>query len=91
MYKRQNVVSEAGIHEYVMLDKEKILEMDPEIIIVEAGGLPLILEDYESDPSFYEGLQAVKNNRLYLQLPYNYYSCNLSLIHISEFDVGHHV
>lgn len=73
----RNVVDEAGISEYVMLDKEALLEMDPEVIFIDAGGLSLVLEDYKANPSYYEGLQAVKKGRVFMELPYNYYSTNI--------------
>ena len=35
----RNVVDEAGVHEYVMLDKENLLDLDPNIIFIDAAGL----------------------------------------------------
>ncbi len=83
-----NVVDEAGINKYVMLDKEKLLEMDPEIIFIDAGGLANVQEDYKSNPQFYQGLSAFKNGKLYMQLPYNYYSTNIDIALCDAYYIG---
>lgn len=75
----RNVVTEAGINAYVMLDKEKILEMDPEYIFIDGSGLPLLLKDYQADSSFYQGLTAFSKGKVYMHLPYNYYHTNLEV------------
>ena len=84
----ENVVATAGIHEYVMLDKEKLLEMDPEIIVIDAGGLSILQEDYNSNPDFYNSLSAVKNGKVYLQMPFNYYSTNIDIALADAYYIG---
>ncbi len=84
----RNVVDEAGITEYVMLDKEQILEMDPEVIFVDAGGYAILLDDYDTNPAYYEELQAVQNNKVFLQLPYNYYSTNIEVALADAYYMG---
>lgn len=84
----ENVVANAGIHEYIMLDKEKILEMDPDIMIIDAGGLELLKEDYAANPDFYQSLSAVKNEKLYLQMPFNYYSTNIDIALADAYYIG---
>ncbi|WP_027398504.1 iron ABC transporter substrate-binding protein [Anaerovorax odorimutans] len=84
----RNVVDEANIDQYIMLDKEALLDMDPDIIIIDAGGLSLVLDDYNKNKSFYEGLNAVKNNKLYLQLPYNHYYTNIDIALADAYYIG---
>jgi iron complex transport system substrate-binding protein len=84
----RNVVEEAGIHEYVMLDKEKLLEMDPEIIFLDGGGLANVQEDYNSNPQFYQGLTAFRTGRVYMQLPYNYYYTNIDIALCNAYYIG---
>lgn len=84
----RNVVDEAGIKQYVMLDKEALLEMDPEIIFIDAAGLSLVQEDYKTNSSFYKGLQAFKNDKVFLQLPYNYYSTNIDIALADTYYIG---
>lgn len=83
-----NVVAEADINEYVMLDKEKLLAMDPEYIILDAGGLSLVMEDYDANPDYYEALSAVKNDKVYMQLPFNYYAANLDIALADAYYIG---
>ncbi len=72
-----NVVDETGESGSVMIDKEKLLEWNPDFIFVDQGGFATVLEDYKKTPDFYNALSAVKNGQLYSQLPYNYYSTNI--------------
>lgn len=72
-----NVVDETGIDGSVMVDKEQLLEWDPEFIFIDCGGYALVVEDYQQNPAFYNSLSAVANGNVYSQLPYNYYSTNI--------------
>lgn len=83
-----NVVEEAGIEEYVMLDKEKILDMDPDVMILDAGGLELIKEDYAANPEYYDSLSAFKDGKVYLQMPFNYYSTNMEIALADAYYIG---
>ena len=84
----RNVVEEAGIGGYVTLDKEKLLEMDPDFLIIDAGGLSVLQEDYTTNPDFYESLSAVKQGDVYLQLPFNYYGTNLEIALADAYYIG---
>ena len=84
----RNVAEEAGIDGYVILDKEKLLEMDPDFLIIDAGGLSVLQEDYETNPDFYESLSAVKQGDVYLQLPFNYYGTNLEIALADAYYIG---
>ena len=84
----RNVVEEAGIDGYVTLDKEKLLEMDPDFLIIDAGGLSVLQEDYETNPDYYESLSAVKRGNVYLQLPFNYYGTNLEIALADAYYIG---
>ena len=44
----------------VMIDKEKLLEWDPEIIFLDKGNFHIVEEDYKKNSQFYNSLQAVK-------------------------------
>jgi iron complex transport system substrate-binding protein len=73
----KNVVDETGQRGSVMIDREKLLEWDPDVIFIDQGGYATVVEDYRRNPAFYDALSAVKNGAVYLQLPYNYYATNL--------------
>lgn len=83
-----NVVRDAGIDAYVMLDKEKLIEMDPDVIILDAGGLSLVQEDYAANPEFYDSLSAFSNGNVYLQMPFNYYTTNLEIALSDAYYIG---
>lgn len=82
------VEEEAGITEYIMLDKEKLLELDPDNIILDAGGLSLVQDDYAANPDFYNSLSAFKNGKVFLQMPYNYYYTNLEIALANAYYIG---
>ena len=84
----RNVVEEAGIDGYVTLDKEKLLELDPDFLIIDGGGLSVLQEDYTTNPDFYESLSAVKQGDVYLQLPFNYYGTNLEIALANAYYIG---
>ena len=49
----------------VEVDKEKILDWDPEILFLDAGNMGLINAEYADDPDFFAQLSAVKNGKVY--------------------------
>lgn len=73
----RNVANEIGKTGSVMIDREKLLSWDPDIIFIDEGGLKLVLEDYEKNPAFYHSLKAVKTGEIYGQIPFNYYATNV--------------
>ncbi len=84
----RNAAGEAGIPEYAMIDKEQIIEMNPDIIIVDAGGYDPLVEDYNANPEFYNSLRAFKEGKVYMQMPYNYYSTNLEIAMADAYYIG---
>jgi iron complex transport system substrate-binding protein len=73
----KNVVDETGKSGSLMIDKEQLLEWDPDFLFIDQNGYAAVLEDYRKNPAFYESLSAVKNGNVYSQLPYNRYSTNI--------------
>lgn len=73
----KNVVDETGKSGSVMIDREKLLEWNPDFLFIDQGGYATVVEDFQKDPTFYQALSAVKNGQVYSQLPYNYYSTNI--------------
>lgn len=84
----QSVVDQEGISGYVMLDKEQLLEWDPEVIFVDLGGIGLVSEDRAENPSYYKALSAFETGNTYSQLPYNYYSANIDVAIIDAYYMG---
>ena len=49
----------------VEVDKEQVLSWDADVIILDAGNIGLVAEEYAQDPAFFEQLSAFKNGRVY--------------------------
>jgi len=63
---------------HIFLSKEKLLQWDPEIIFLDAGGLELIMLDYAKNPDYYRNLRAFRGNNVHVVFPYNFYTTNIS-------------
>ena len=59
------------------IDTEQVLSWDPDVIFLDYDGLALIQEDYREDPGYYQGLTAVREGRVYAQIPFRSYASNL--------------
>ncbi|QSZ28184.1 iron ABC transporter substrate-binding protein [Aceticella autotrophica] len=73
----KNVADETGKNGSIDIDKEKLLSWNPDIIFIDEGGLPLVKQDYQKDPKFYQSLKAVKDGHVYGLLPYVYNGTNI--------------
>lgn len=75
----ENLAKKSGQKGHFFIDKEMLLTWNPPFMLVDAGGLQLVKQDYAANKSFYKQLAAVKNRQVYRTLPYNYYHTNLEL------------
>lgn len=82
-----NVANELG-EGHFFIDKEKLIEWDPEILILDENGLSVIQEDYQKNPNYYNALSAVKNGQVYGQLPYTSYYNNVETALADLYYVG---
>ncbi|WP_456450349.1 iron ABC transporter substrate-binding protein [Palaeococcus sp. (in: euryarchaeotes)] len=89
-FKVLNVRNVAGSinQSHVFIDKEKLLEWNPEFIFLDEGGLKLIQEDYSKSPDFYNSLKAFKEGNIYGVLPYNFYSTNIGTAVADAYFIG---
>ncbi|NJE08521.1 iron ABC transporter substrate-binding protein [Thermococcus sp. M39] len=70
------------------IDKEKLLEWNPDYIFIDEGGLKLVLEDYQKNPDFYNSLKAVREGNVYGILPYNFYATNIGTALADAYFIG---
>lgn len=84
----KNVVANTGSNWSVMIDKEKLIEWDPDVIFLDEAGLTMIKEDYAANPGFYNSLKALKDGSLYGYLPYNYYATNVDTAVADSYFMG---
>lgn len=75
----RNVVDETGEEGAFLIELEKVLAWQPDVIFLNPENLYLVNEDYAKNPDFYNSLTAVQQGEVYTQLPYNYYSTNIEL------------
>lgn len=75
----KNVVDETGQDGALLIEKEKLVAWDPDIIFLTPANMNLVNEDYAKTPDFYKNLKAVKNGRIYSQVSYNYNSTNIEI------------
>jgi iron complex transport system substrate-binding protein len=71
-----------------MIDKEQLLEWDPDIIFIDESGYGMVVEDYRSNPGFYDSLQALKEGKFYGYLPFNYYTTNIDTAIADSYFMG---
>ncbi len=68
----KNAATEAGIEKRAKISKEKIIELDPDVILMTAWGMDDLdefnkyVEDMKNDPAL-QGLKAIKNNRVIVE------------------------
>ncbi len=85
----KNVLDLSGYHGYQKaLDMETLLTMDPDVIILDAGGLSNLKEEYQEQRDAFHALSAFKNQEVYLQLPYNAYYTNLEIAYANAYYIG---
>ncbi len=84
----RNVADETGRSGSIMIDKEKLLEWNPDKIFIDGSGFQMIQQDFQKNPAYYNTLSAVKNGELYLQLPYNFYTTNIDTAIADAYFIG---
>lgn len=84
----RNVVDDTGKTGSLMIDKEKLLEWNPDKIFIDLSGYSMVKEDYAKNPKFYSALTAVKNGEVYSQLPFNYYWTNIDTAIADAYYIG---
>ena len=65
----------AGSHTFV--DREILLRLNPDVIFIDGGGLALVKDDYAKQPAYYNSLKAFAERKVYLLLPFNWYTTNI--------------
>lgn len=75
----KNVVDETGEDGALILEKEKLVVWNPDIIFLTPGNMNLVNEDYKTNPNYYSNLKAVEDGNVYTQINYNYFGTNIEL------------
>ena len=74
-----NLAADTGsrIGDHVLADKEVLMRLNPDFILIDGGGLELVRADYGRRRTWYESLSAWKNKKVCALFPYNYYTTNV--------------
>ncbi len=84
----KNVVDGLSEERNLTLDKEKLLELNPELIVIDLSGEELLKDDYASDPDFYSALDAFKNENVFAIIPYHSYETNIDTAMVDMYYIG---
>ncbi len=84
----KNGVRDKAGESHLVVGKEQLLEWNPSVIFIDALGMDLFKQDYSKNKSFYQGLDAFKNRRVYTLHPFNWYSTNLGTVVCDSYAVG---
>lgn len=84
----KNVADEIGKSNSIMIDKEQLIKWDPDILVIDGNGLPLVKKDYDKNPKYYNQLTAVKSGNVYVQLPCNSYYKNIETAIVNIYFLG---
>lgn len=74
-----NVVDETGQTGGIIIDLEKVVAWDPDIIFLNPANMNLVNDHYKTNRSFYESLTAVREGRVFSQISYNYNWTNIEI------------
>lgn len=72
----------------VEVDMEQIVEWDPDIIFLNPGNMDMVNEDYKTNGAAIDSLTAVREGRVYAQVNFNYYWCNMELAIVDAYYAG---
>lgn len=70
------------------IDWEQLLEWNPDVIFVDAGGLPLVREEFRNRPGLNRLLKACRTGQLYALWPYNNHHSNFGVMLVNAWYVG---
>lgn len=70
------------------IDVEQLVALDPDKLFVDAAGLDKFKTDYQLNKDKYSALTSIKNNEVYVLLPFNAYFTNLEVQVMSTYYVA---
>ena len=72
----------------LLVDREQIIEWNPDMIFIDANSLPLLNTDYEEHPEYFQQLKAVKEGEIYQWPNSTWHYSNLEIPLVSGYYVG---
>ena len=71
-----------------LVDKEQILNWNPDIIFFDAGSMTLVNTDYQENPAYFESLKAVQDGNLYQWPNSTWHWSNVEIPLVTGYYVG---
>jgi len=84
----KNVVNELDMRGHIFIDKEQLIQWNPDFIFVDGGGISRVREDHIKNPEFYNLLKAAQNGQVYALFPYNFYTTNIDTALANTYYIG---
>jgi iron complex transport system substrate-binding protein len=88
LVKARNVVDELGKDGHLFIEKERLLSLNPDIIFLDVNGLSVFEKELAEAPDFFMNLKAMKENKVFTILPYNYYNTNVEIALSDAYFIG---
>ncbi len=73
---------------HVFMDKETLLQLNPDMIFIDGAGLTLVMEDLQRHAEYYRALKAFSSRHVYTLLPFNLYTTNIDTALADAYAVG---
>ena len=77
--KIKNAAKDLTVDDKGNIDLEKLIDVDPDKIILDAAGIDLFKEEYKKSTATYDVMKAFSNDELYLEMAFNAYYTNLEI------------
>jgi iron complex transport system substrate-binding protein len=74
-----NLADRTGQPGAFSIDLEQLLKWDPDIIFLDFSGMTLIEKHYADNPNYYNALTAIKEDRIYSQIPFRSNAVNIEI------------
>ena len=71
-----------------MVDVEKVIEWDPDIIFLDPGNMDLVNDEYNTNPGFFDALRAVKEGQVYTMPSFNNCGTNITYALMDAYYAG---
>ncbi len=84
----KNAAANRGKTGHLFLDKETILTINPEVIFVDGGGIEWIRQDFAQKKTFYLGLKAFQQKKVYTLHAHNWYITNIGTVIANAYTAG---
>ncbi|MFP4508424.1 MAG: iron ABC transporter substrate-binding protein [Candidatus Acetothermia bacterium] len=72
--------------DHAMVNKEKIIQWDPDFLFVDQAGLSLVKDDLRQ--SEFRSLSSIRSEKVFGLLPYNYYTTNFGTVLADAYYIG---